>query len=220
VIALAVIARPRLIAFMPQPDDLQVTLDFTAVQRNAECVCAMRLDARARFDLARFEYSKQVRIAPTETPYSHPSITLNIWVRDDLGLLSMYLHEQMHWYVTWYSHVRAPQWRQLFEQLRERYPSVPAVEAGGGNDEFSTYLHLLVNWLEIEAVSQFIDRDSVQSHVRALHFYRWIYQTVIDDWEALGALYQEQGLLPIRLATEMSADDLKLAALVDESPAH
>jgi hypothetical protein len=205
---------------MPQPDDLEIALDFTTVQRNAEHVRAMLLDARARFDLARFEYCKRVRIAPTEIPYSHPSITLNTWVRDDLGLLSMVLHEQMHWYVTWYSHARAPQWRSLFEQLRERYPSVPAAEAGAGNDEFSTYLHLLVNWLEIEAVSQFIDRDRVLSHVRALGFYRWIYQAVTDDWEALGALYREQGLLPIRYATEMSADDLKLAALVDESPAH
>jgi hypothetical protein len=204
---------------MSQPDDLEIVLDFTEVQRNAERVRAMLLDARARFDLARFEYCKQVRIAPTEIPYSHPGITLNTWVSDDLGLLSMVLHEQMHWYVTWYSHARAPQWRKLFGQLRERYPSVPAAEAGGGNDVFSTYLHLLVNWLEIEAVSQSIGRDRVLGHVRGLHFYRWIYQTVTDDWDALGALYREHGLLPIRLATEMSADDLKLAALMDESPA-
>jgi hypothetical protein len=115
-------------------------------------------------------YCKQVRVAPTEIPYSHPGITLSIWVRDDLGLLSM-------------------------------------------------YLHLLVNWLEIEAVSQFIAWDRVLSHVRALPFYRWIYRAVTDDWEALGALYREQGLLPVRLATDMSADDLKLAALVDESSA-
>jgi hypothetical protein len=219
-IALAGIARPRFIAVMPQPDDLEIALDFTAVQRDAERVRAMLLDARERFDLKRFEYSKRVRIAPTEIPYSHPGITLNTWVRDDLGLLSMVLHEQMHWYVTWYSHARAPQWRKLIERLRERYRSVPGVEAGGGNDAFSTYLHLLVNWLEIEAVSQFVDRDRVLSHVRTQHFYRWIYQTVIDDWEALGALYREQGLLPIRLATEMSAEDLELAALMDESPAH
>jgi hypothetical protein len=217
VIALAGTAGPRFSAAMPQPDDLQITLDFSTVQRNAERVRAMLLDARARFGLARFEYCKQVRIAPTEIPYSHPQITLNTWVRDDLGLLSMVLHEQMHWYVTWYSHAHAPQWRQLFERLRERYPSVPVADAGGGNDEFSTYLHLLVNWLEIEAVSQFIERDRMLSHVRALHFYRWIYQTVIDDWETLGALYREQGLLPMRLATEMSADDLKLAALTDEA---
>jgi hypothetical protein len=202
---------------MPQPDDLQIALDFTTVQHNAERVRAMLLDARARFDLARFEYCKQVRIAPTEIPYSHPTITLNTWVRDDLGLLSMVLHEQMHWYVTWYSHARTPQWRSLLARLRERYPSVPAAEAGGGNDEFSTYLHLVVNWLEIEAVSQFIGRDRVVSHVRALQFYRWIYQTVTDDWGALGALYREQGLLPIQPATGMSADDLKLAALTDEA---
>ena len=200
------------------PDDLEIDLDFTAVQRGAKRVRDLLLDVRTRFDLAPFEYCRQVRIAPTEIPYSHPRITLNSWVHDDLGLLAMYLHEQMHWYVTWYSHAHAPQWRELFERLRERYPTVPAIEAGGGNDEFSTYLHLLVNWLEIEAVSQFIDRDRVESHVRALHFYRWIYRTVLDDWEPLGTLYREQGLLPIRSATQMSADDLKLAALMDEAP--
>jgi hypothetical protein len=76
-----------------------------------------------------------------------------------------------------------------------------------------------VNGLEIEAVSQFIDRDRVVQHVRALHFYRWIYQTVIDDWEPLGTLHREQGLLAIRYATQMSADDLKLAALMGKAPA-
>jgi hypothetical protein len=202
---------------MPKPDDLEIMLDFTAVQRGAERVRKMLVDLRQRFDLSPFEYSKQVRIAPTEIPYSHPRITLSTWVHDDLGLLSMYLHEQMHWYVTWYSHVCSPQWRQLFEQLRERYPDVPTDAAGGANDAFSTYLHLLVNRLEVEAVSQFVDRDKVVQHVRALPFYRWIYQTVTDDWEKLGALYRSQGLLPIRHATQMSADDLKLAALTDEA---
>jgi hypothetical protein len=202
---------------MPKPDDLEINLDFTAVQRGAERVRKMLVDLRQRFDLSPFEYSKQVRIAPTEIPYSHPRITLSTWVHDDLGLLSMYLHEQMHWYVTWYSHAHAPQWRQLFEQLRERYPDVPTDAAGGANDAFSTHLHLLVNWLEVEAVSQFVDRDKVVQHVRALPFYRWIYQTVVDDWEKLGTLYRSQGLLPIRHATQMSADDLKLAALMDEA---
>jgi hypothetical protein len=99
-------------AAMPKPDDLEIALDFTAVQRSAERVHDMLRDLRRRFDLSPFEYSKQVRIEPSEIPYSHPQITLNTWVRDDLGLLSMYLHEQMHWYVTWYSHSHSPQWRQ------------------------------------------------------------------------------------------------------------
>jgi hypothetical protein len=206
-----------LVVAVPQPDDLDITLDFDAVRRGAESVRGMLLDARSRFDLSPFEYSTQVRIAPTEIPHSHPRITLNTWVRDDLTLLSMYLHEQMHWYVTWYSHADTPRWRRLLSQLRERYPAVPVGGTDGANDEFSTYLHLLVNWLEVEAVSRFIEPDRVVQHVRALPFYRWIYQTVVDDRQSLDLLYRDQGLLPFREATQMSSDDLKLAALMDEA---
>jgi hypothetical protein len=201
------------------PDNLEIDIDLTPVQRGAERVRDMLHDLRRRFDLRPFEYSKQVRIAPTEIPYSHPRITLNTWVGDELGLLSMYLHEQMHWYVTWSSHARVQEWQLIFARLREQYPDAPAREAGGAQDDFSTYLHLLVNWLEVEAGSRFIDRSQVVQHVRALPFYRWIYQTVIEDWEQLGALYREFGLLPIRHATQTSLDDLKLAARMDESSA-
>lgn len=200
------------------PTDLDITLDFASVQRAAEHVRDMLVDLRTRHDLARFEYARQVRIAPTEIPHSHPVLTLNTWIRDDLTLLSTYLHEQMHWYVTWYSHARAPQWQQLFRLLRERYPTVPVGGADGAPDEFSTYLHLIVNWLEIEAVSQFVEREAIVAHAGALPFYRWPYQTVIDDWAALRALYTKQGLIPFRFATEMSADDLRLAARGDEAP--
>jgi hypothetical protein len=198
-------------------DDLEITVDLAPARRTAERVSGMLLDLRTRFDMTPFEYCRQVRIAPTEVPYSHPQITLNSFVHDDLGLLSMYLHEQMHWYVTWYSHVHVPQWRALLERLRRRYPDPPAAEAGGANDAFSTFLHLIVNWLEIDTVSRFIDRERVVSHVRCLPFYQWIYRTVIDDREALGALYREHELLPIRPATAMSADDLRLAGLADEA---
>ena len=198
--------------------DLDVQLDFASVQRAAERVRDMLVDLRKRHDLARFEYAKQVRIAPTEIPHSHPKITLNTWVHDDLSLLSTYLHEQMHWYVTWYSHARAPQWQEVFRLLRARYPTVPVGGVDGAQDEFSTYLHLIVNWLEIEATSQFFPRERVVAHLGALPFYRWPYKTVIDDWEPLGTAYAEQGLLPLRLATKMSADELKLAASMDEAP--
>ena len=198
-------------------DEPEITIDLAAARRGAERVHGMLLDLRTRFDLAPYEYCRRVRIAPTEIPYSHPQITLNSFVRDDLGLLSMYLHEQMHWYVTWFSHAYVARWRVLFEQLGRRYPDPPAADAGGANDGFSTRLHLIVNWLEIDAVSRYIGRERVVSHVRSLHFYRWIYGTVIEDREWLEALYREQELLPIRPATEMSADDLRLAGRMDEA---
>jgi len=200
------------------PSDLDITFDFATVQRAAERARDMLLALRSRHDLARFEYTHEVRIAPTEIPHSHPKLTLNTWVRDDVTMLATYLHEQMHWYLTWFSHARAPQWQEVFGRLRARYPTVPIGGADGAKDEFSVYLHLIVKWLEVEAVSQFVERERVVQHARALPFYRWMYQTVVDDWEPLGAIYRDYGVLPFRFATQMTPDDLRLAALADEVP--
>src|SRR5437870_126082 len=174
---------------MADRDDLVVRLDLTSAHRSAERVRDMLLRLRNDFELRPFEYCRNVRIAPTEIPFSHPEITLNTWIDDELALLAGYLHEQMHWYVTWYSHVRPDQWCDIFVSLRHRYPQVPTGGAEGARDAFSAYLHLVVNWLEVETTSRFIDRERVIAHVRALPYYRWIYRTVTDDWQALAALY-------------------------------
>jgi hypothetical protein len=194
-----------------------IEIDLDPARQSAERVRDMLIALRHRFDLSSFEYCKQIRIAPTQIPFSHPHITLSSFVFNDLGLAAMYLHEQMHWYATWFSHAHPQQWREIFTRLRQRYPQVPAINAGGAQDEASTYLHLIVNWLELEAVSRFFPRDEVERHLHAMPFYRWIYQTVIDDQQALTSLYREFGLSPIRAANEMSADDLKLAARMDEA---
>jgi hypothetical protein len=203
---------------MVDRDDFAVRLDLTAARRSAERVRDMLRRLRKSFDLTPFEYCRQVRIAPTEIPFSHPGITLGTWVNDELALLASYLHEQMHWYVTWYSHMHADQWRHILTNLRSRYPQVPTRGPDGASDEFSTYLHLIVNWLEIDATSRFFDRERVIAHARALPYYRWIYRTATDDWGPLGALYADQALVPVRPATDLSSDDLKLAGRADEAP--
>jgi len=194
-----------------------VRIDFTTAQRAAERVHKLLLRLREDFDLAPFEYCRKVRIAPLEIPYSHPEITLGTWADDELSLLASYLHEQMHWYVTWYSHVHTTQWRDVFTDLRRRYPHVPARGPEGAPDEYSTYLHLVVNWLEIDVTSRFFDRERVIAHVGTLPYYRWIYRMVIDDWQPLGALYAAHGLIPVRPTTGMSAEDLNLAASAKEA---
>src|SRR6516164_7154537 len=96
--------------FRMDAERLEIDIDLSTVQREAERVRSMLRDLVRRFDLRPFEYSREVRIAPTEIPHSHPRITLNTWVKSEIGLLSTYLHEQMHWYVTWYSHASTPRW--------------------------------------------------------------------------------------------------------------
>jgi hypothetical protein len=129
----------------------------------------------------------------------------------------MYVHEQVHWYATWYSHAHSPEWETLMGRLRERYPRVPVGGADGGSDEYSSYLHLIVNWCEIDVAAHFHARDQVVARVRELPFYRWIYETVIDEWQALAGLYTDHGLVPIRSAKSMSEEDLRLAARTDEA---
>jgi hypothetical protein len=203
----------------PARTQLDISLDLAAVHEAAERVRGMLLDMRERFDLSSFEYTSKVRIAPLEIPHSHPVLTLNTWVRDDLGLLLMYVHEQMHWYVTWYSHAHAPEWDKLLCRLRERYPKVPVGGRDGGSDEYSSYLHLIVNWCEVDVAARFLSPDEVAARARELPFYRWIYETVIDDGQALATLFADHGLVPIRSAMSMSEEDLKLAALADEAGA-
>ena len=41
--------------------------------------------------------------------------------------------------------------------------------------------------------------------------YRWIYRTVIRDWDALQELYERHGLVPIRAARELEAENAKAA---------
>jgi hypothetical protein len=203
---------------MADRDDFLVTFDFASVQRSAERVRDLLFRLRAEFDLAPFEYCRKVRIAPLEIPYSHPEITLGTWANDELALLASYLHEQMHWYVTWYWQARTEQWNDIFADLRRRYPRVPTGGPEGAPDEHSTYLHLVVNWLEIEVTSRFFDGERVVAHAATLPYYRWIYRTVIDDWQPLGALYAARGLVPVRPATGMSAEDLRLAGVGEEAP--
>jgi len=61
---------------MVDRDDFAVRLDLTAARRSAERVRDMLRRLRKNFDLTPFEYCRQVRIAPTEIPFSHPGITL------------------------------------------------------------------------------------------------------------------------------------------------
>jgi len=197
--------------------DIVIELDTARgfAERCAADLCALR----ERFDLRRFEYTRRVRIAPLEIPHSHPVLTLNTSQQGDIALLGTYLHEQMHWYVTWFSRAYPNAWRETLDRLRNTYPSVPVGFPEGARDVFSTRLHLLVNLLEIEACSVFLPRADIENYIRSLSHYRWIYATVLRDGAPLLELYRAQGLLPIKTADTMSPADLALAAAPADSGA-
>jgi hypothetical protein len=83
-------------------------------------------------------------------------------------------------------------------ELKQRYPQAPVGFPEGADDEYSTYLHLLMNWLEIEAASQFMSRERAEEIARNTHHYRWMYRTVLSDWRS-----RVHGIVPIVPAEQL-----------------
>jgi hypothetical protein len=187
-------------------------IDLAKARRDAEGIRDMLDRLRARHDLARFEYTTRLRIAPGEVPHSHPVLTLNTRLRDEDGLLSAYLHEQMHWYVTWFAQARAAAWRAIETALGPREAGLPVGFPEGAGDLASSRLHLVVNWLEVEALSVFLGQERARAIAAANFVYSGITRIVLADWDALGELYRRHGLAPIRTADALDLADLALAA--------
>ena len=92
-----------------------------------------------------------------------------------------------------------------------RYPEAPTELPDGARNYESTYIHLVINWLEVAATAEFIGRHRACAIAEAQRTYRWIYRTVLRDWDALQELYERHGLIPIRSAPELLAQSAKSA---------
>src|SRR5215212_10130068 len=52
-------------------------------------------------DLSNWIFTRAIIIDETATPHSHPTLTLSTrHLKDDELLLSTFVHEQMHWFIT------------------------------------------------------------------------------------------------------------------------
>jgi hypothetical protein len=176
-------------------EDFRISIDLSLAQAKAEKIAECIKQLREGYDLRRFEYTRHLRVAPTEIPHSHPVLTLNTALYDPEEILCEYLHEQMHWYEERLG--CAGKGSPLIAELKQRYPKAPVGFPEGANDEYSTYLHLLVNWLEIETASQFVLRERAEEIARGKHYYRWMYRTVLSDWRSLEELFRAYGIVPI-----------------------
>ncbi|MGE3066425.1 MAG: hypothetical protein AB7K67_12615 [Hyphomicrobiaceae bacterium] len=188
------------------PDAFRVDIDLDFAAREAQRVSDMLAALRRRHDLSRYEYTQHVRIVPGGETFSHPVLTLsNRFADDEDLLLSTYLHEQMHWYLWLFGTPDTDPLAPFFDELVRRYPEAPTRLPEGARGYDATYLHLVINWLEIMATSEFIGFERAARVAETPYGYRWIYRTVLKDWNALQDLYTEHGLFPIRTASELRA---------------
>ena len=193
-----------------QNDSFRIDLDLEHARREGERVRGLLEALRRRHDLARYEYTRVVRIVPGSDTFAHPILTLgNRFADSEDLLLSTYLHEQMHWYLWLLGTPERDPVAPFFDELVRRYPEAPIGLPDGARNYESTYLHLVVNWLEIAATATLIGRPRAFSCADAQPTYRWIYKTVLRDWDVLAELYERHGLLPIQPADELRRSSLR-----------
>jgi hypothetical protein len=189
-------------------ESFRVDIDLDHAREEADRISQMLGALRRRHDLSRYEYTKFIRIRPAGETFAHPVLTLgNRFADSEDLLLSTYLHEQMHWYL-W--HLGTPDRDMVapfYDELVRRYPDAPIELPDGARNYDATYTHLVVNWLEIAATSEFIGRARAFAVATAQRSYRWIYRTVVNDWDALGDLYERHGIVPLRSASELMEDN-------------
>ena len=81
-------------------------------------------------------------------------------------------------------------------ELRRLYPQVPIDPPEGAGSLQSTYLHILIGGLELDALTRLVGPAEAE---RVLTFwtqdhYRWVYRTVLADRALLAELIARHGL--------------------------
>ena len=115
----------------------------------------------------------------------------------------------MHWYLWRLGGPDHDPIEQFFDELVRRYPKAPTQLPEGARSYEQTYLHIVVCFLELKAVSEFIGFDRAAELAKTTFGYRWIYKTVLRDWDDLDALLTEHGILPITTAEAMDRTEAR-----------
>jgi hypothetical protein len=147
------------------------------------------------YDLSQWTFTKSIVIDERAIPHSHPVLTLSTrHLRDDELLLSTVVHEQLHWFLV----QRQKDTDAAIKELRTMFPTVPARPPEGAQDDQSTYLHLLVCYLEYRADQRLLGELKTRQVMEfwATDHYTWVYRTVLERTRDIAAILTKDKLIP------------------------
>ncbi len=148
------------------------------------------------YELKPFLYTKQIHVQSYVVPHSHPILTINTrHAERPHHLLATWLHEEFHW---WVGQNPAHNDRAI-AQLKKIFPDIP----GGNVSPRSTYLHLIICYLEYRALVHFLGEKESRSIVRELiekdKLYPWVYTQILEKSAVIGKVIVANKLLPAPL---------------------
>ena len=151
-----------------------------ANQAEDEAVTAAELRAVIRkHDVESWMLTNRIIIDRTRIPHSHPVLTIHTrHIGNEIGLMSTFVHEQLHW-------LQDEPWLERFQAAMDEFeavfPEVPSSREGGARDRRSTYRHLLVCDMELQAMTTLVGEAAARETLAAQTHYEWIYDKVLND---------------------------------------
>jgi hypothetical protein len=149
------------------------------------------------YDLSDWVWTRKIVIDRDAIPHSHPVLTLHTrHLKDDLLLLSTFVHEEYHWYET--AHGRETS--AAIAELKTAYPRLPVGGVDGASNEESSYLHIIVCYAEWQKMKALVGPEQARQTMEfwAGDHYRAIYRLVLDNEVAVGHVVDRHQLLPRR----------------------
>lgn len=146
------------------------------------------------YDLSPFLYTKKIHVESQVVPHSHPVLTLNTRnAEKPRKLLSVWLHEEFHWWME-----RNKKSTDLaIRELKKIYPKAPATKSSGPD---STYIHLMVCFLEMKALSFYLGKKESVSVITEImkkdKLYPWVYYQVLHRDYAIKKIMLKHKLIP------------------------
>jgi len=147
------------------------------------------------YDLSKWMFTASLVIDAKSIPHSHPVLTLHTrHLKDDDLLLSTFVHEQLHWFLV----QNEKETQEAMKELRLLFPKVPVGFPEGSENDESTYLHLLVNYLEYQADKELLGELRARQVMEfwSTDHYTWIYRTVLERGRDIGNILLKHGLMP------------------------
>ena len=164
---------------LPNAASGQIEIELAHGSQAEEATRDALLRLVGEHDVSAWLYTHRVIIDQTAIPHSHPVLTLHTrHLGEDEHLLSTFVHEQFHWLEEGETLGR---FRAAMREFEEMFPEVPSSREGGARDDESTYRHLLVCDLELQAMTRLIGEDAARKVMASWTHYEWIYDTVLTD---------------------------------------
>ena len=147
----------------------------------------------SEYNLSDLIYTEEIIIDRESIPHSHPVLTLHTrHGKQKFLLLSTFIHEQIHWYLS----SKLDKTKDAIEQFKILYPEVPVGFPEGSPNEYGTYLHLVVNYLEYEVLKTLVGQEKAKEIIVfwSDDHYTWIYQQVLDNYDEIKRVVENHDL--------------------------